>query len=58
MLALELEREVVGQMPAFVVSAKQPERVGVPDLQRPQVENALWLSVCAYSPVALALPLY
>jgi hypothetical protein len=40
-LALELEGEVVGQMPALVVSAEQPERVGVPDLQRPQVENAL-----------------
>jgi hypothetical protein len=30
--ALELECEVIGQMPAFVVSTEQPERVGVPDL--------------------------
>jgi hypothetical protein len=34
-LALELECEVISQMSAFVVSAEQPERVGVPDLQRP-----------------------
>jgi hypothetical protein len=32
-LALKLECEVISQMPAFVVSAKQPERVGVPDLE-------------------------
>jgi hypothetical protein len=32
-LALELEGEIVGQMPAFVVAAEQPERVWMPDLQ-------------------------
>jgi hypothetical protein len=32
-LALELECKVVGQMPALVVSAEQPECVWVPDLQ-------------------------
>jgi len=32
-LAFQLECEVVGQMTAFVVTAEQPERVGVPDLQ-------------------------
>ena len=41
MLAFELEGEVVGQMPALVVSAKQPERIGIPDLQRPQVQDTL-----------------
>lgn len=46
-LAFELKCEVVGQMTAFVVTAKQPERVGVPNLQRPQVQNALQMSVCA-----------
>lgn len=45
--ALELEGEVVGQMAALVVSSKKPERVGVPDLQRPQVEYALSLSAHA-----------
>jgi DNA recombination-dependent growth factor C len=40
-LALELESEVISQMTALVVSAEQPERVGVPDLQRPEVKNAL-----------------
>ena len=36
-LALELEGEVIRQMAAFVVSAEQPKRVGIPDLQRPEV---------------------
>jgi CBS-domain-containing membrane protein len=40
-LTLQLECEVISQMPTFVVSTEQPERVWVPDLQRPQVENAL-----------------
>jgi len=32
-LALELEGEVIGQMPALVVSAEKPKRVWIPDLQ-------------------------
>jgi hypothetical protein len=40
-LALELESKVISQMAALVVSAEQPECVGVPDLQRPEVKNAL-----------------
>jgi hypothetical protein len=40
-LAFQLEGEVVGQMPALVISSKQPQRVGVPDLQRPQIQDAL-----------------
>jgi hypothetical protein len=40
-LALELEGEVISQMPALVVSAEEPERIRVPDLQRPQIQNAL-----------------
>jgi hypothetical protein len=34
-LAFELEGKVVGQMAALVVSSKQPEGVGVPDLEGP-----------------------
>lgn len=41
-LALEFEGEVVCQMPALVVSSQQPERVGVPNLERPEVENTLF----------------
>jgi hypothetical protein len=40
-LAFELECEVISQMSAFVVSAEQPKRVRVPNLQGPQVKNAL-----------------
>jgi hypothetical protein len=32
-LAFELERKVVGQMTTFVITAKQPECVWVPNLQ-------------------------
>ena len=32
MLAFQFEREVVCEMSAFMVSPKQPQRVGVPDL--------------------------
>lgn len=47
MLALKLEGEVVGQMTALVVSSEQPKRVRIPDLQRPEVQNALKLSAYA-----------
>lgn len=47
MLALQLEGEVVGQMPALVVPSEQPERVGVPNLQRPQIQDALQMSALA-----------
>lgn len=40
-LALELKGEVVGQMTALVVAAQQPERLGVVNLERPQVQDAL-----------------
>jgi hypothetical protein len=47
-LALELECEVISQMSAFVVSTEQPERVWVPDLQGPQIQDTLWLvNICA-----------
>lgn len=39
--ALEFEREVVGQMSAFVVSPQEEKSVRVPDLERPQVQHAL-----------------
>lgn len=58
MLAFELEREVVGEMSAFVVSAKQPEGVGVPNLQRPKIEDALSVvSRNHWRSMALKLPL-
>jgi hypothetical protein len=46
-LALELEGEVISQMPALVVPAEEPERVRVPDLQRPQIQDALRKLACA-----------
>ena len=44
MLTFELECEVVGQMAALVVSSEKPEGVGVPDLQRPEVQDTLRVS--------------
>ena len=46
-LTLQLEGEVISQMTTFVVSSEQPKRIGVPNLQRPQVQNALQLSTFA-----------
>ena len=37
----EFESKVVGEMATFVVSSEEEERVGVPDLERPEVEYAL-----------------
>ena len=34
-LAFKLEGEVVGQMSTFVVTTEQPQRVRIPDLERP-----------------------
>jgi hypothetical protein len=36
-LAFELEGEVVGEMAALVVAAKEPESAGIPYLQGPEV---------------------
>jgi hypothetical protein len=51
-LALELESKVVGQMAALVVATQQPERLGVMDLERPQIEHALDAEVTAVDVVA------
>jgi hypothetical protein len=40
-LTFQLEGEVVGQMSALVVSSEEEQRVGIPHLQRPQVEHTL-----------------
>lgn len=40
-LAFEFEGEVVGQMSALVVAAEQPQRVGIPNLEGPQVQHTL-----------------
>lgn len=42
-LALQLECEVIREMSALVISSEQEERIGVPDLQRPQVQDALYM---------------
>lgn len=39
--ALEFECEVVRQVSALVIASQQPEGIRVPDLQRPEVKNAL-----------------
>ena len=57
-LAFELECEVVGQMATFVVTAQQPKRVGIPDLERPQVQNALQMSAHACHSAQIILPRY
>ena len=41
MPTFELEGEVVGQMTAFVISSQQPQRIGIPNLERPEVQYAL-----------------
>lgn len=38
-LALKLKSKVISQMSALVISAKEPECVWIPDLQRPEVEH-------------------
>lgn len=38
---LELEGEVFCQMAGFVVTTQQPDRVGVPNLQSPEIQNTL-----------------
>ena len=49
---LELECEVVGQMTALVVSTQQPERLGVVDFERPQIEHTLDAEVAAVDVIA------
>ena len=41
MLALQFEGKVVRKMATFVVTSQQPKGVGVPNLQGPEVKNAL-----------------
>ena len=40
-LTFELECEVVGQVTTFVVASQQPKSIGIPNLQTPNVKNAL-----------------
>jgi hypothetical protein len=40
-LAFQLESEVVGQVAALVVTTEQPQGVGIVNLERPQIQNAL-----------------
>jgi hypothetical protein len=39
--AFELECEIVCQMSALVVASEQPQGIGVPYLERPEIQNAL-----------------
>ena len=39
--AFEFEGEIVCQMPALMVSAEEPQSVGIPDLERPEVQYTL-----------------
>ena len=41
MFALKLEGEIIRQVSALMVAAEQPQCVRIPDLQRPQIQNAL-----------------
>ena len=41
MFALKLEGEIVCQMPALVISSEQPQRIWVPYLEGPEIQDAL-----------------
>lgn len=43
-LALEFEGEVIGQMSTLVVTSQKPQCVGIPYLERPQVQHTLMKS--------------
>jgi hypothetical protein len=45
-------------MATFVVTAQQPKRVGIPDLERPQVQDALQMSAQACHSAHIILPRY
>lgn len=47
MFTFKLECEIVRQMPALVVSSKQPQSIRIPYLKRPEVQDAL-LNVSAW----------
>lgn len=56
-LALQLEGEVVCQMPTFVVASQEPKCIGVPYLQSPEIEHALAVISSALLKVSLvAIP--
>lgn len=57
-LTFELECEVVCQMATFVVTTEQPQRVRIPDLQRPQVQYALLGLAYAHHPLLPLIPQY
>lgn len=52
MLALELKGEIVGEMATLVVSAQQPESLGIVYLQGPQVQDTLDTKVAPVHVVA------
>ena len=36
-LALQLEGKIIGQVATFVITTQQPERIWIPNLQRPEI---------------------
>ena len=40
-LTFELEGEIVCQMPALMISSQEPQGVGIPNLEGPEVEHTL-----------------
>lgn len=50
--AFELESEVIGQMTAFVVSSKEPERLGIVNLEGPEVEDTFDTEVTTVDVIA------
>ena len=54
-LTFELEGKVVGQVAALVIAPQEEERVGVPHLERPEVQDALVIS-SADPPAPLGRP--
>src|SRR5271170_5160746 len=52
MLALKFECEIVRQMSAFMIAAKQPQSIWIPNFQGPQVEHTLDAEVPSIDVVA------
>lgn len=52
MFALELEGKVIGQVATLVVSSQEPQRLGVVNLQGPEVEDTFDTEVATVDIVA------
>lgn len=54
MLAFELESEIIRQVPALVISSKEPQRRWIPDLQSPQIQDTLDEDISSYAKACLS----